>query len=200
MVLNQLQVIMNKKLFLCFIVLLTFNVFLLAEHETYYVNHTKTPSITIIKKANIKDNRYEYSIENKYGREICKPKEASLNFRSVREFIASEETYSQADEIIITWKFKEDNGKNVDDDIYTLKIKEINRKNQSKSITYISNIVLDSKSPYIKPSLSTVRQNTKEIGKIAAKKLIDMINDEYEEKYDKKIRIPATYIKRGSTI
>lgn len=156
MVLNQLQVIMNKKLFLCFIVLLTFNVFLLAEHETYYVNHTKTPSITIIKKANIKDNRYEYSIENKYGREICKPKEASLNFRSVREFIASEETYSQADEIIITWKFKEDNGKNVDDDIYTLKIKEINRKNQSKSITYISNIVLDSKSPYIKPSLSAI--------------------------------------------
>ena len=53
---------------------------------------------------------------------------------------------------------------------------------------------------YIKPSLSTVRQNTKEIGTIAAKTLIDMINDEYEEKYDKKIRIPATYIKRGSTI
>ena len=53
---------------------------------------------------------------------------------------------------------------------------------------------------YIKPSLSTVRQNTKEIGTVAAKTLIDMINDEYEEKQDKKIRIPATYIKRGSTI
>lgn len=179
MVLNQLQVIMNKKLFLCFIVLLTFNVFLLAEHETYYVNHTKMPSLTIIKEANIKDNRYEYSIENEYGTEICKAKEASLNFRSVREFIASEEAYSQADKIRITWNFKEDDGTNVDDDIYILKLKEINRKNQSKSITYMYNIVLDSKSPIIQPSLSAsnVYKNRKDF--------ISILMDNNSEKANK---------------
>lgn len=53
---------------------------------------------------------------------------------------------------------------------------------------------------YCKPALSTVHQNTKEIGRVAAKTLISMIKEEYKEEDSKLIRIPAMYIKRDSTI
>ena len=51
---------------------------------------------------------------------------------------------------------------------------------------------------YYKPSISTVRQDTKAIGETAANLLIDMLvnGTEYKEKM---VRIPTTFIKRNST-
>ena len=50
---------------------------------------------------------------------------------------------------------------------------------------------------YYKPSISTVRQDTKAIGETAANLLIDMLvnGTEYKEKM---VRIPTTFIKRNS--
>ena len=77
-----------------------------AERTVYYVNPDTSTSLLIMRDANIKENRYEYSIENEYGRTICDAVEASPSFDSVREFIAREEDYSKADKIRMEWDFK----------------------------------------------------------------------------------------------
>lgn len=145
---------MNKKLFLGFFVLLASCFCLPAEQRTYYVNHKSLPSLTILREANVKENKYEYYIENERGRKIYNEKEASVNFDFVREFIASEDDYSQADKISITWDFKEDDGTELKDGNYSLVLREINRKNQAKSIRHDYTICLDSKEPVIFPSLT----------------------------------------------
>lgn len=125
-----------------------------AEQTVYYVNPNASSSLSIMKDANIKANRYEYFIENKYGTKICDVTEASPTFDSVREFIARKEDYSKKDKIQMTWNFKEDDGKEVEDGSYTLHLTETDRKNVAKIITYVYTVHLDSTPPNIEPRLS----------------------------------------------
>ena len=104
-----------------------------AEQTVYYVNPDTSSSLLIMKDANIKENRYEYSIENEYGRTICEAVEAVRSLDSVREFIAREEDYSKADKIRMEWNFKEDNGDSVKDGSYTLCLEQTSRKNSEKT-------------------------------------------------------------------
>lgn len=145
---------MNKKK-LCKIIALLSGVFSLnAEQTVYYVNPNASSSLTIMRDANIKDNTYEYSIENEYGRTIRAAAEASASFDSVREFIAREEEYSRADKILMTWNFKEDGGETARDGSYTLHLTETSRKNPAQFITYAYTVHLDSTPPRITPRLS----------------------------------------------
>lgn len=145
---------MNKKK-LCKIIALLSGVFSLkAEQTVYYVNPNASSSLSIMRDANIKDNKYEYSIENEYGRTIRAAAEASPSFDSVREFIAREEDYSKKDRILMEWDFKEDDGASVLDGSYTLRLKETSRKTPAKIIPHTYTVHLDSEPPNIFPRLS----------------------------------------------
>ena len=148
---------MNKKKFCSMIALLSGIFSLKAEQTVYYVNPNASSSLLIMKDANIKENRYEYSIENEYGRTICEAVEASPSLDSVREFIAREEDYSKADKIRMEWNFKEDNGDSVKDGSYTLRLEQTSRKNSEKTIPYIYTVHLDSTPPKIAPRLSRTK-------------------------------------------
>lgn len=128
-----------------------------AEQTVYYVNPNTSSSLLIMKDANIKENKYEYSIENEYGRTICEAVEASPSFDSVREFIAREEDYSKSDKIRMEWDFKEDNGDFVKDGSYTLHLEQTSRKNAGNIIPYSYTIHLDSIPPEIAPRLSRTK-------------------------------------------
>lgn len=128
-----------------------------AERTVYYVNPNTSSSLLIMKDANIKENRYEYSIENEYGRTICEAVEADISFDSVREFIARKEDYSKADKIRMEWDFKEDNGDSVKDGRYTLHLEQTSRKDAGNIISYSYTIHLDSISPEIAPRLSRTK-------------------------------------------
>lgn len=172
-----MQMTMNKKK-LCRIFALLSGVFSLkAEQTVYYVNPNSSSSLSIMKDANIKANKYEYFIENKYGTKICDVTEASPSFDSVREFIASNEDYSKKDKILMTWNFKEDDGKEVDDGSYTLHLTETDRKNSAKIIPYMYTVYLDSTLPNIEPRLSrtSVFRNRRE-------EISVLMNNEQSEK------------------
>lgn len=148
---------MNKKKFVTWIALLSGVFSLKAEQTVYYINPNVSSPLLIMKDANIKANKYEYSIKNEYGRTVCDAVEASPSPDTVREFIAREEDYSRADRIQMKWDFKEDDGESVLDGSYTLHLTETSRKNPDNIILYAYTIHLDSVPPIIAPRLSRTK-------------------------------------------
>lgn len=160
------QKIMNKKnLFLLSVFIMT--CFCLhAGQNIYNVNQNNSQPLRIIRDANIKENRYEFFIEDGFGNVVYSKREPKLNSGTIREFIASEESFSQIDQILISWEYKGDDGKLLNDGIYKLILKETNRREQSKVSSYEYTICLDTEIPFINPVISTDKVYRNSIGNL----------------------------------
>ena len=137
-----------------------------AGQNIYNVNQNNSQPLRIIRDANIKENRYEFFIEDGFGNVVYSKREPKLNSGTIREFIASEESFSQIDQILISWEYKGDDGKLLNDGIYKLILKEINRREQSKVSSYEYTICLDTEIPFINPVISTDKVYRNSIGNL----------------------------------
>lgn len=137
-----------------------------AGQNIYNVNQNNSQPLRIIRDANIKENRYEFFIEDGFGNVVYSKREPKLNSGTIREFIASEESFSQIDQILISWEYKGDDGKLLNDGIYKLILKETNRREQSKVSSYEYTICLDTEIPFINPVISTDKVYRNSIGNL----------------------------------